>query len=70
MSDLVMGRTVTGGLFGNYKPRKGNQELVEKYLNGSLPIDGLITHRIRLDDINEGFDNLKAGKTVRTVIDF
>ena len=51
VGDFLKGRTVSGGFFGNYKPRKANQELVEKYLNGSLPIDGLITHRIRLDDI-------------------
>ncbi|CAG2102451.1 unnamed protein product, partial [Medioppia subpectinata] len=70
VADLVMGRTVTGGLFGNQKPRKTNQEMVDKYLSGSLPIDGLITHRIRLDEINEGFDSLKAGKTVRTVIEY
>ncbi|CAG2174440.1 unnamed protein product, partial [Oppiella nova] len=68
VAELVKGRYVLGGFFGNYKPRKGNQELVEKYLNGSLPIDGLITHRIRLDDINEAFECLKAGKSIRTVI--
>lgn len=65
-----MGRRVGGGFFGNQKPRDTNQKLVDMYLSGELPIDDLITHRISLDQINEAFDTLKAGKTIRTVIQF
>ncbi|CAG2168191.1 unnamed protein product, partial [Oppiella nova] len=62
VAELVKGRYVLGGFFGNYKPRKGNQELVEKYLNGSLPIDGLITHRILII-----FNSLKS-KVIEVMI--
>ena len=70
MADLLNGRQVMGGLYGNQKPRETIQNLVDRYMSGGLPIDGLITDRIRLDDINDGFDRLKAGKTIRTVIEF
>lgn len=70
VADLLQGRQVLGGFFGNAKPRELNQRLVENYLNGSLPIDDLVSHRISLDQINEGFDRLRAGKTIRTVIEY
>jgi alcohol dehydrogenase len=37
---------------------------------GRLPVDKLITHRLKLDQINEGFDRLAAGEAVRQVILF
>ncbi len=67
---LLMGTTIAGGCGGKQKPREGNQELVEKYVSGKLPIDPLITHRLKLDQINDGFDLLKTGKSVRTIIEF
>ena len=44
--------------------------LAQAYLDGRLKLDELITRRITLDDINDGFDQLRAGKTIRTVIQF
>ncbi len=69
VSQLLMGTTIAGGYFGNQKPREATQKLVENYVTGKLAIDPLITHRFKLDQINEAFDLLKAGKTVRSVID-
>jgi Zn-dependent alcohol dehydrogenase len=40
------------------------------YLRGDLLLDGLITQRITLQEINRGFDNLKAGRAIRPVIVF
>jgi alcohol dehydrogenase len=40
------------------------------YRNGHLPIDRLLTDRIALDDINEGFERLRRGDAVRQVIVF
>jgi S-(hydroxymethyl)glutathione dehydrogenase/alcohol dehydrogenase len=40
------------------------------YLNGKLKLDELITRRIALDQINEGFDDLRMGRAIRTVIVF
>ena len=70
VSDLLMGRRMGGGYFGNGKPRQTNQSLVDMYLTGSLAIDPMITDRISLDDIQLGFDKLKSGKTIRTVIEY
>jgi S-(hydroxymethyl)glutathione dehydrogenase/alcohol dehydrogenase len=44
--------------------------LAQAYLDGRLKLDELITRRITLDDINDGFDQLRADKTIRTVIQF
>ena len=44
--------------------------LAQSYLRGELKLDGLITQRISLDDINRGFDDLKAGRAIRSVIVF
>jgi len=44
--------------------------LAPPYLDGRLKLDGLSTARMKLDDINRGFDDLRAGKSIRTVIEF
>jgi alcohol dehydrogenase len=44
--------------------------LVEQYRAGRLPVDRLLTHRLALEDVNEGFDRLAAGEAVRQAIVF
>jgi S-(hydroxymethyl)glutathione dehydrogenase / alcohol dehydrogenase len=44
--------------------------LVAAYLEGHLKLDELITARIGLKDINRGFEDLRAGRSIRTVIQF
>jgi S-(hydroxymethyl)glutathione dehydrogenase/alcohol dehydrogenase len=44
--------------------------LARAYLDGRLKLDELITGRIKLDDINRGFEDLRAGRSIRTVIEF
>jgi alcohol dehydrogenase len=39
-------------------------------MRGKLPVEKLLTHRIRLDDINAGFDRLHDGSAIRQVIEF
>ena len=65
--DFLTGRTLRGTTFGHYK---GNDvpKLVELYLNGKLNFEKMITHQKSLEDINETFDLLKAGKSIRAVI--
>ena len=70
VKELLGGITVVGGYFGQQKSRKAIQQLVDMYVSGKLPIDPLITHRFKLEQINDAFDLLKAGKTVRSVIEF
>lgn len=56
--------------YGGARPRRDFPMLAQAYLDGRLKLDELITRRITLDDINDAFDQLRAGKTIRTVIQF
>jgi S-(hydroxymethyl)glutathione dehydrogenase / alcohol dehydrogenase len=56
--------------YGNARPRRDFPLLARAYLDGSLMLDELISRRIVLDDINDGFDALKRGETIRSVIVF
>jgi S-(hydroxymethyl)glutathione dehydrogenase/alcohol dehydrogenase len=56
--------------YGGARPRRDFPFLARAYLDGRLKLDELITHRMPLDSINDGFDLLRAGKTIRTVIEF
>ena len=54
--------------YGNARPRRDFPLLARAYLDGSLMLDELITRRITLDEINDGFAALKRGETIRSVI--
>lgn len=56
--------------YGGARPRRDFPLLAKAYLDGRLKLDDLITHRMKLESINEGFNLLRAGKTIRTVIEF
>ena len=56
--------------YGNTRPRRDFPLLARAYLEGSLMLDELISRRIALDEINEGFAALKRGETIRSVITF
>ena len=56
--------------YGATRPQEDFPALARAYLDGRLLLDELITDRIALDDINVGFDALRAGSAVRTVIEF
>jgi S-(hydroxymethyl)glutathione dehydrogenase / alcohol dehydrogenase len=56
--------------YGGARPARDFPLLAQAYLDGRLKLDELITGRISLDDINRGFDDLRAGKAIRTVIQF
>jgi alcohol dehydrogenase len=43
---------------------------VALYKQGRLPVNKLLTHRMKLDDINAGFERLREGKAVRQVVTF
>jgi S-(hydroxymethyl)glutathione dehydrogenase/alcohol dehydrogenase len=54
--------------YGNARPRRDFPLLARAYLDGSLKLDELISRRIRLEEINEGFGALKRGETIRSVV--
>jgi len=67
---LVTGRVWKGTAFGGVKGRTELPGYVEKYLSGEINIDDYITNHYALEDINEAFTLLKAGKSIRSVIDY
>ena len=56
--------------YGNARPRRDFPLLARAYLEGSLLLDDLISRRIGLDEINDGFAALKRGETIRSVVMF
>lgn len=64
------GKTISGSYFGGVKGRSGLGRLIDLYMDGKIGIDPQITHRLKLDEINRGFDLMRAGHSVRSVIDF
>lgn len=67
---LVTGRTWKGTAFGGWKSREQVPELVEKYLSKNLKVDEFITHNLGLDQINESFDLMHKGESLRSMIHF
>ncbi len=63
-------RTLRGSYLGSCVPERDLPRFIGLHRAGSLPIERLLTHRIELDDINEGFDRLASGEAVRQVIVF
>jgi S-(hydroxymethyl)glutathione dehydrogenase/alcohol dehydrogenase len=65
---LVTGRTWKGTAFGGAKSRRDVPRIVDWYMDGRINIDDLITHTMPLDRINEGFDLMHQGKSIRGVV--
>jgi S-(hydroxymethyl)glutathione dehydrogenase/alcohol dehydrogenase len=67
---LVTGRVWRGTAFGGVKGRSQLPGYVEKYLNGQIKLDPMITHILPLERINDAFDLMHEGKSIRSVIKF
>jgi S-(hydroxymethyl)glutathione dehydrogenase/alcohol dehydrogenase len=67
---LVTGRVWKGTAFGGAKGRTDVPKIVEWYMNGKIEIDPMITHVLGLDEINQAFDLMHAGKSIRSVVVF
>ncbi|WP_212629748.1 S-(hydroxymethyl)glutathione dehydrogenase/class III alcohol dehydrogenase [Pseudomonas sp. KB-10] len=67
---LVTGRVWRGSAFGGVKGRSELPGYVEKSQKGEIPLDTFITHNMGLDEINEAFELMHEGKSIRTVIHF
>ncbi|MEZ5596008.1 MAG: S-(hydroxymethyl)glutathione dehydrogenase/class III alcohol dehydrogenase [Pseudomonadales bacterium] len=65
---LVTGRVWRGTAFGGAKGRTQVPKIVDWYMDGKINIDDLITHRLTLDNINEGFDLMHRGESIRSVV--
>ncbi len=67
---LVTGRVWRGTAFGGARGRTDVPKIVDWYMEGKINIDDLITHKLPLDRINEGFDLMHEGKSIRAVVEF
>jgi S-(hydroxymethyl)glutathione dehydrogenase/alcohol dehydrogenase len=67
---LVTGRVWRGGAFGGVKGRSQLPGMVNDYLKGTFDFKEFITHRFPLDQINEAFDLMHKGESIRSVIYF
>jgi len=63
-------RTVKGSYIGTCVPSRDLPRFVALYRQGRLPVDRLLTHRLKLEGINEGFERLRKGEAVRQVVVF
>ncbi|HET6264589.1 MAG TPA: S-(hydroxymethyl)glutathione dehydrogenase/class III alcohol dehydrogenase [Usitatibacter sp.] len=65
---LVTGRVWKGTAFGGARGRTDVPRIVDWYMDGKIRIDELITHRLPLERINEGFELMERGESIRTVV--
>ena len=65
---LVTGRKWEGSAFGGARGRTDVPRIVDWYMDGKIRIDELITHRLKLEDINHGFELMKRGESIRSVV--
>ncbi|MBE1207336.1 S-(hydroxymethyl)glutathione dehydrogenase/class III alcohol dehydrogenase [Aminobacter carboxidus] len=65
---LVTGRTWKGTAFGGARGRTDVPKIVDWYMEGKILIDPMITHTLKLEDINKGFDLMHSGESIRSVV--
>jgi S-(hydroxymethyl)glutathione dehydrogenase / alcohol dehydrogenase len=67
---LVTGRVWKGSAFGGARGRTDVPKIVDWYMQGKIDIDTLITHKLPLSRINEAFQLMDAGESIRTVVEY
>jgi S-(hydroxymethyl)glutathione dehydrogenase/alcohol dehydrogenase len=67
---LVTGRVWRGSAFGGVRGRSELPGLVDRYMQGDIRVDEMITHTMGLEDINRAFDLMHEGESIRSVIHF
>jgi S-(hydroxymethyl)glutathione dehydrogenase/alcohol dehydrogenase len=67
---LITGRRVTGSSFGGVRGRTQVPQLIERWLDGEIDVDSLLSHRLTLDEVNRGFELMEAQDGIRSVIVF
>jgi S-(hydroxymethyl)glutathione dehydrogenase/alcohol dehydrogenase len=67
---LVTGRTWKGTAFGGVRGRTELPSYVDRFMNGGIEIDKMITHTMGIQDINRAFDLMHEGKSIRSVIHY
>jgi len=67
---LVTGRVWQGSAFGGARGRTDVPKIVDWYMDGKINIDDLITHTLPISEINQAFDLMHQGESIRTVVTF
>ena len=67
---VVEERTIKGSFMGSSIPSRDVPRFIALYRAGLLPVDRLLTHRLRLDEMNTGFDRLERAEAIRQVVLF
>ena len=67
---LVTGRVWRGSAFGGVKGRTELPGMVEDFMEGKIDLDPYITHHLNFTDINEAFDLLHSGESIRTILTY
>jgi S-(hydroxymethyl)glutathione dehydrogenase/alcohol dehydrogenase len=65
---LVTGRRWIGSAFGGMRGRTDVPKVVDWYMQGLIEIDPMITHTLKLEDINRGFELMHKGESIRSVV--
>jgi S-(hydroxymethyl)glutathione dehydrogenase / alcohol dehydrogenase len=67
---LITGRRVAGSSFGGVKGRDQVPVLIDRYLTGEIDVAAFISHRLKLEEVNRGFELMEAQDGIRSVIIF
>ena len=67
---LVTGRVWKGTAFGGARGRTDVPKIVDWYMSGKIDIDAMVTHTMPLENINEAFELMHKGESIRSVITF
>ncbi|XP_063774018.1 alcohol dehydrogenase 1B-like isoform X2 [Pseudophryne corroboree] len=67
---VLTGRTLKGAVFGGFKSKDSVPQLVSDLMAGKFNVDRLLTHKLPYNEINKGFELLRTGKSIRTVLQF
>lgn len=65
---LVTGRVWKGSAFGGWKSRDSVPKLVNEYMNKEMMVDEFVSHNLPLDQVNEAFDLMHTGQSIRAVL--
>jgi S-(hydroxymethyl)glutathione dehydrogenase/alcohol dehydrogenase len=66
----MLNKEVKGTIYGSSNPREMIPRLLSMYREGVLHLDELVTRRYSLDEVNEGYDDMREGRNIRGVIEF
>jgi len=62
-------RRVLGSMYGSSRPERDFATTLDAYRSGRLPLDRLISHRLPLDEVEQGFALMRSGEALRVVLD-